>query len=174
MTSSLAIRHSVPEGVELLRWPEQQAVRRALERANIPRILVLAPDTTLPSDVGDDEDWVREPLVDTDVRRRAERLLDALTQLRSSRPWIDGQRVLHRGHRTVLLTPSEVAAVEPLLASRGHLVGRAVLEGRIWGDAGVPSDRALDAVLYRLRQRCAAVGLRIDNVRGEGFVMVSD
>ncbi|MCC6438285.1 MAG: hypothetical protein IT196_24905 [Acidimicrobiales bacterium] len=62
---------SAAVAVVVLRWPEEDARRRWLAAAGIPRILVLPAEQPPPSHWDHIEDWVREPVdpEELEVRR---------------------------------------------------------------------------------------------------------
>lgn len=161
---------AVPPGIELVDWPTGAQLRLALARAGVPRLLAVPAGELPPSDLADDEDWIRVPCDPDDIRLRAEHVLRAVQTRSSETWWIDDQRVLHRGDRTAVLTSSEAAVAEALLANPGHVIPRSALVQRLW-PGGPPSERAIDAVIYRLRRRCRDLGLIIRASRGEGFVL---
>jgi len=161
-------------GVEVVDWPRDEALRGSLARAGVPRLLVLAPGQAPPEQLAFDEDWIRAPFEEEDLRARARNVAQTVTGLAGVVAWIDTERVLHRGARTAVLTASEAVVASELLSSSGSVVTRAVLESRLWPVAGPPSPRAVDAVVYRLRRRCRDLGLLIRATRGEGFVLVRD
>jgi DNA-binding response OmpR family regulator len=160
-------------GVELVPWPSGEQLRRSLARAGVPRLLLLADGEAPPDTVAFDEDWIREPCGSDDLRARATRVLDAVRAQSEAAAWIDDHRVLHHGHRTAVLTASEAVVAATLLASKGEVVTRGQLEGRLWPGSRPPSARAVDAIVYRLRRRCDDLGLLIRSARGRGFVLVS-
>ncbi len=159
------------DGIELLRWPEQDVARRSLRRAGIPRILVISGSSTPPEDLGFDEDWIRTPYLLDDLHARVRRLAKSLTEQSATELWLDAQRVLHRGNRTVVLTAFEAVVAAALLARPGEIVTRPALEQILWSDQPAPGPRAVDAVVYRLRGHCRGLGITISTVRGEGFVL---
>ncbi|MEI7888548.1 MAG: winged helix-turn-helix domain-containing protein [Actinomycetes bacterium] len=159
------------DGIELLRWPEQDLARRSLRRAGIPRLLVLSGSGTPPKDLGFDEDWIRTPYLLDDLHARVHRLAKSLTEQSSTELWLDAQRVLHRGNRTVVLTAFEAVVAAALLKRPGEIVTRSALEHSLWSDQPAPGPRAVDAVVYRLRGHCRGLGITITTVRGEGFVL---
>jgi DNA-binding response OmpR family regulator len=159
------------DGIELLRWPEQEVARRSLDRAGIPRILVLSSSCRPPEDIGYDEDWIREPYRNDDLLARVRRLAESLSEQSHHELRLDDQRVLHRGTRTAVLTVFEAVIAAELLAKPGEIVRRSVLERSLWPSQPPPGPRAVDAVVYRLRSRCRGLGLSIGTVRGEGFVL---
>ncbi|GEM_PF-1339258 len=159
------------DGIELLRWPDQDLARRALERAGIPRILVLSGNGEPPSDLGFDEDWIRAPYRHQDLEARVRHLATLLRVQSSQGLWLDEQRVLHRGNRRVLLTAFEAVIAKALVSAEGEVVRRSHLEKLLWPGHHAPGPRAVDAVVYRLRGRCRGLGLSINTVRGEGFLL---
>jgi DNA-binding response OmpR family regulator len=68
------------------------------------------------------------------------------------------------------LSAAEAKALEVLLDASGAVVSRRELEVAVWPD-GAPSNRSLDALLYRLRQRTAAVNIHVRAARGLGFIV---
>ena len=160
----------MPAGIELVDWPAQSDLRAALARAGVPRLLTVAAGEAPPTDLAPDEDWVRLPCAEDDIRLRAEQVLRAVRERSDDASWIDDQRVLHRGVRTAVLTASEATVAEVLLAEPGQVVTRTELIRRLW-PAGAPSERAVDAVVYRLRRSCQDLGLVIRAARGRGFVL---
>jgi DNA-binding response OmpR family regulator len=159
------------DGIELLRWPEQDVARRSLRRAGIPRLLVVSGSSQPPEDLGFDEDWIRAPYRLADLQARVRRLAKSLTEQSATELWLDAQRVLHRGNRTVVLTAFEAVVAAALLARPGEIVTRSALEQVLWSDQPAPGPRAVDAVVYRLRGHCRGLGITISTVRGEGFVL---
>ena len=159
------------DGIELLRWPEQDLARRSLLRSGIPRLLVLSGSSQPPEDICFDEDWIRAPYRLADLQARVRRLAKSLTEQSATELWLDAQRVLHRGNRTVVLTAFEAVVAAALLERPGEIVTRSALEQSLWSDQPAPGPRAVDAVVYRLRGHCRGLGLTITTVRGEGFVL---
>lgn len=159
-------------GIEIVQWPRDESLRQSLARAGVPRLLVLERGAPPPDQLAYDEDWIREPFGPADLRSRVRRINDSILGQTAADPWIDGERVLHRGQRTTVLTASEAVVADALLSSAGAVVTRAALESRLWPDTPPPSDRAIDAIVYRLRRRCRDLGLLIRVARGEGFVLL--
>ncbi|UDY37037.1 helix-turn-helix domain-containing protein [Dermatobacter hominis] len=160
----------MPAGIELVDWPAQADLRVALARASVPRLLTVPAGELPPTDLAPDEDWIRVPCAEDDIRVRAEQVLRVVRERSEETSWIDDQRVLHRGVRTAVLTASEATVAEVLLAEPGRVVSRTELIRRLW-PAGAPSERAIDAVVYRLRRSCQDLGLVIRAARGRGFVL---
>lgn len=158
-------------GVELVRWPADEAVRQRLARAGVPRLLLVEAGTDPPADHASDEDWVRLPADRGDVRARARRLSQAMAGRSRHEAWVDPNRILHRGDDVVALSSAETAVVTLLLAHPGTVVDRHELESRVWPESEPPSERALDAVVYRLRRRLVGLGMHIRVIRARGFVL---
>ena len=158
-------------GVELLAWPDQAALRSALARAGIPRLLLVDASGEPPNPLGMGEDWVRLPVDDEDLVAKAESLLGRMARLASVAPTIDADRVLRRAEASVSLSPSEAKIATRLLEQSGTVIGREELEHLLWPDAPVPSQRSLDYVVQRLRRRLADINIFITTARGRGFVI---
>jgi two-component system response regulator MprA len=83
------------------------------------------------------------------------------------------ERSASRGGRPLHLTLTEAAILELLIAAPGRVVGRGVLQERIWGrDIGTVSN-ALDVHISQLRRKTEESGEPrvIETVRGVGFVL---
>lgn len=156
--------------VELVAWPAGGRLRAALARAGVPRLLLVAPGVDPPTDVAPDEDWIRLPAPDVDVRRRAERVALAVRRLDAEAPYIDEHRVLHRGSLTVPLTATAAAILAALLERRGNVVSLDDLELVAWNGTA-PSRDAVHAAVGRLRQRITGFHLVVRSVRDAGFVL---
>jgi DNA-binding response OmpR family regulator len=156
--------------VEIVPWPTGQRHRVALARAGVPRLLLLGPDDEPPSDLGVDEDWMRAPASQADVRVRAERLSRSVAALDRDEPFIDRHRILHRGSVTVPLTRIEASILGVLLDARGEVVSIDALEQAAWGGAA-PSRDAVHAAMSRLRRRLQGAMLVVRSVRRSGFVL---
>jgi len=76
----------------------------------------------------------------------------------------------HRENIRVTLSSQESAMAQALLQSQGRLVSREELERTLWPD-GVPTARALDDLVYRLRRKVKPLQLSIFSARQRGFVL---
>jgi two-component system OmpR family response regulator len=160
-------------GIELVAWPQEERRRQALAKAGVPRMLVLGADDEPPGELGLDEDWIRTPVSVTDLRARAERLRRTMAPLHESRPFIDQQRILHRGPAAVALTRTEAVIMDLLLQRHDEIVSIDEIEHAAWRH-GAPSRDAVHAAMARLRRRLQAAMLVVRSVRGAGFVLELD
>lgn len=156
--------------VALVRWPDDEATRRELKKANLPRLLMI--DANLPAPVSGDplEDWIRLPTSDSDLRAR----LDALA-LRShpaldSFPELDSDGLLHMGDHWVALPPIEQRLATALIERPSAVVSREALARAGWPDE-TATRNALDVHMLRLRRRIEPLGLSIRTVRSRGYVL---
>jgi DNA-binding response OmpR family regulator len=157
------------ELVELVRWPGDADRRANLARAGIPRLLLIDDGAPLPDSLGIDEDWVRLPAAEDEIRARAFRLRRVVDDLaHHATPHIDEHRVLHRAGASVPLSAHEAAILTALLERPGKVVPRSEIEAHAWHGAA-PSADAIDAAIYRLRRRLTGLGLSIRSVRSRGF-----
>lgn len=155
--------------VELVHWPRDDARRQALARGGIPCLLLVAPGAPLPEAVGPTEDWVRLPADERDVVVRARSLCRRLARAAAEQPTVEDGLVVHAGHRAQL-SEAEAAALRLLIDAAGTVVSRHALSAAVWPD-GAPSPRSLDALLYRLRQRTAALNVHVRVARGKGYAV---
>jgi hypothetical protein len=155
--------------VELVHWPRDQAHRALLARRGVPCVLLVAADADLPVSIGPTEDWIRLPADEHDVGLRAQSLCWRLARAAAEPPRIADGVVVHAGRRAPL-SATEAKALEILLDAAGSVVSRRHLEAAVWPE-GRPSPRSLDALLYRLRRRVAAVNIQVLAARGQGFTV---
>lgn len=167
------LRRLVDLPVELVAWPGDERLRTALARAGVPRLLLVAPDSSLPADLGVDEDWVRLPAGGDDVVQRAQQLVRVADRLEREAPFIDDARVLHRGGMAVPLTATASAILAVLLERRGTVVSADELAALVWPGAA-PSHDAVHRAVTRLRRRLAGLHLVVRSVRKAGFVIDAD
>ena len=161
-------------GVELLTWPGEAALRSALSRAGVPRLLLIDSGAEPPSPLGLGEDWVRLPTSEEELIAKAVGLLERMAGYAAVAPTIGADRVLRRAEASVALSPSEAKIVGRLLDHLGTIVTREELEGLLWPDGIVPGHRSLDYVVQRLRRRIADLNICISTSRGRGFVIYVD
>lgn len=84
-------------------------------------------------------------------------------------PALDECDVLRRGRHWIALAPVEARILELLLSRAGRVVRRS--EFRVVWPAGMPTARAVDARLTRLRKRVAPLGIQIRSVRARGLML---
>lgn len=156
--------------VELLSWPRDASRRATLARMGVPRVLLVEPDAEPPSEVGLDEDWVRLPADERDIRARIGHLARFAVRLDDDRPFIDECHVLHRAGATLTLSETEAAVLTMLLERRGSVVSIDELRRSAWRGQ-LPTRDAVDALIYRLRRRLSGWNLVIRSVRSRGFVI---
>jgi len=154
--------------VVVLHWPEDAAQVKRLSAARLPRLLFVGPGADPPEGGDCEEDWVRLPADDGDVRAR----LSALSR-RASRhqahPEVDVHgRLLHRG-RWVSLPPIDQRLLRLLVERFGAVVPTEELVRGAWDEP--PTPNALRVHLTRLRQRLAPLGLQLRNVYNTGVVL---
>lgn len=161
-------------GVELVTWPGEAALRSALSRAGVPRLLLVDSEGQPPDPIGLGEDWVRLPTSEEELIAKAVGLLERMAGYAAVAPTIGDDRVLRRAEVSVALSPSEAKIVRRLLDHSGTIVTRDELEQLLWPDGLVPGHRSLDYVVQRLRRRIADLNICISTSRGRGFVIYVD
>lgn len=153
--------------VALLRWPEDAASVESLRAAGTPRLLVVSPDAPAPDSIECDEDWIRLPASDEDMRIRMQAVA-----MRSSRhttgPALMGDgRIRFRG-RWVALSDHEEAVARTLASHFGEVVDQETLAASI---SPPLSANAVRIQIMRLRARLGTLGLELRSVRGHGYVL---
>ena len=157
--------------VAILAWPEERDQIENLRAAGTPRLLLVAPDAPAPLSTECDEDWVRLPAPEDDVRVRAA-MVAARAARHSHQPVMKGDgRLVFRGH-WVALSQTEEAIAAVFLESFGEVVDlEALIAG--CGDQS-PSEGAIRVHLTRLRKRIRPLGLAIHVVHGRGYVLENE
>lgn len=155
--------------VELLHWPRNEEQRQTFTRRGVPCLLLVAAGAELPESISINENWVRLPADERDVAARAQDLCRRLARAAAAQPQIDAGMVTHGGRRAQL-SATEASALAVLLNANGTVVSREQLAVAVW-PGGQPSARSLDALLYRLRRRVAAVNIHVLASRSRGFAV---
>jgi hypothetical protein len=153
--------------VALVRWPEDARTVNALRAAGTPRLLVVAPDSPAPESLECDEDWVRLPTSDEDMRVRMQNVAHRATR-HIHGPALDGDgRIRFRG-RWVGLSDTEEAVARVLATRFGQVVDTDTLANVV-----VPalSANAVRIQIMRLRARLSVLGLELRTVRSRGYVL---
>jgi hypothetical protein len=162
----------VPD-VALVHWPEEDALRRRLAAAHLPRLLLVDADQMPPLATDELEDWARLPLDPDELAIRCATLVQRARDLmpRAIPKVLDADGVLHLQDRWVALAPLEARMLALLLEHPGELVHRPDLVKAFWPEGPPADERALDGVAKRLRRRVAPLGVRIHTVTGQGFLL---
>ena len=155
--------------VRLVRWPEERELLERLRAQGTPRLLLVRPPAPAPEVMECEEDWVRLPADDGDVRARVLALA-----VRSSRhrpgPQVGPDGRLRCGDHWIALSPIEQRLARALAERFGEVVGSELLARAAWPDDSI-NDGALRVHLTRLRRRLRSLGLEVQNVRGRGYLM---
>jgi DNA-binding response OmpR family regulator len=156
--------------VAILRWPEDAASAEHLRALGRPRLLLVAPDAVAPNSTDCDEDWIRLPVGDEDLRARATAVA-ARAARHNPRPAVSGDgRIMFRG-QWVGLSQIEEAIARALSERFGEVVDNDVLAAE-WGDRPTPG--AIRVHITRLRKRLRPLGLVVRTVRGRGYVLETE
>jgi DNA-binding response OmpR family regulator len=159
----------VGSDVVIVRWPEEAATLQRLRSLGRPRLLLVAPDATAPASEDCDEDWIRLPAEDADVRVRISTLV-ARAARHALPPEVKGDgRLTFRG-RWVGLTGIEEAVAGVLSQHFGEVVDHPTVEAAA-SLVRRPSPNALRVSVSRLRKRIAPLGLVVRRVHNRGYVM---
>jgi hypothetical protein len=158
--------------ITLVRWPEEAERLERLRRERLPRLLLVASDAIAPPCGDCEEDWIRLPADDADVRTRLTSLAERWTRYGLGRdPDIDAAgRVRFQG-RWVALSRTEQNLTGKLLEHMGAVVDHATLTRSTWPDGDdVPYGRLRVQILH-VRRRLEPLGLSIRTVQGRGYVL---
>jgi len=160
--------------ITLVRWPEQDAIRSALQAEGRARVLLLSPSTPAPDPCDELEDWVRIPVDEADLRARvrwlAHRLADDRHARRDEVPVLDDDGLFRVGDGWVALPPVEQRLARALLDRVGAVVTRDALSAAGW-PTGAPGRNALDVHVLRLRRRLGPLSITIHTVRSRGYLL---
>jgi DNA-binding response OmpR family regulator len=156
--------------VVLVRWPLEDARRRALQDADAPRLLLVEQGVAPPIVVDCVEDWVRLPASEDDIKARVETLRQRCAAHAASGPDIDAYGVVRHNGGWVSLPPVEARLASAFVERFTAVVSREALARAGWPDSA-PGRNALDVHVLRLRRRLAPVGLSIRTVRARGYLL---
>jgi hypothetical protein len=157
------------DGVRLIPWPADDALRRELTDAGVPCLLLVAPEAPPPEDWGELEDWVRLPLDPDELQGRARTLRRRARA--SERPWLDDDGLLRVGDRWLSLPARPRAVVELLVRRFGEVVYADELAKTYLDAGGSSRASARKTMIVRLRHRVAELGLELHNVRDSGYLL---
>jgi hypothetical protein len=164
--SEQSLESGAVDGVAVVRWPDERARAEELARRGAPRLLLVAAGAEPPADDDPMCDWVLEPADELDVQSRIVALRGRAS---IDRPILGDHGVVWRGSVWVALSPIEARLTAAFLARPGRVLSRQRMEKVGWPE-GLPSSRAIDARIKVLRERVAAIGMRIHTVRGQGYL----
>jgi two-component system OmpR family response regulator len=128
------------------------------------------------------DDYICKPFSLEEFRYRIEAILKrsglntgqgAETELRVSHSFLDKENLLLNSNGTITrLTHKEAQVLELFFRHPGKLIGRDVFLKTIWEDNGFFVARSMDVFVSRIRKYLKDdPALRIENVRGVGYVM---
>lgn len=155
--------------VVIVRWPEEAATIPRLRTLGQPRLLLVAPDADAPAMLECDEDWIRLPAEDADVRVRISTLA-ARAARHSLPPEVKGDGRLSFRGRWVGLTGVEESVAMLLCEHFGEVVDHEAVQAAA-SVVRQPSPNALRVSISRLRKRIAPLGLEIRRVHNRGYVL---
>jgi len=160
---------SAEGAVRLVRWPEESELLERLRAEGTPRLLLVRPPAPAPAVMECEEDWVRLPADDGDVRARVIALAARSSRHRPG-PRVGGDGRLRYGTHWIALSPIEHRLARVLAERFGEVVASDLLARAAWPDDGT-NEGALRVHLTRLRRRLRSLGLEVQNVRGRGYLM---
>lgn len=160
---------SAADAVRLVRWPEESELLARLRAEHAPRLLLVPPPAPAPIVDQCEEDWVRLPADDGDVRARVESLAARWARHRPG-PHAGTDGRLRYDGKWIALSPIELRLAGALAARFGEVVGSEHLAKAAW-PAEPMNDGALRVHMTRLRRRLQTLQLAVQNVRGRGYVM---
>ncbi len=158
--------------IALVRLPGDESHLDELRRNGEPRLIFLEGDTAPPISVDETEDWIRVPADERDVIARQEGLRRRLAEPETSSPVIDEAGLLRYRDQWVSIPPMEVRLLGKLIDNLGGVVSRDELSDATWPE-GARGRNALDVHMLRLRRRVGKVGLVIQTVRAQGYLLES-
>jgi two-component system, OmpR family, response regulator len=165
--SALSTADPATANVAIAWWPEEAARVERLRAAGTPRLLLVAPSAAAPQPVGVDEDWLRRPAADDDLRVRIAALVARAADAGPCQLTVDNGRVHYRG-RWAPVSEIEEGLARALAHRFGDIVGLSDLRG---ADGRSLSEGSVRVHLTRLRKRIGPLGLVVRVVRGRGYVL---
>jgi hypothetical protein len=157
------------DGIRIVRWPEERELLEQLRAEHAPRLLLVRPPAPAPVVDECEEDWVRLPADDADVRARVLALAARSARHRPG-PRVGSDGRLRYDGQWIALSPIEHRLAAALATRFGEVVQSDVLASAAWPSNGT-NDGALRVHLTRLRRRLHPLSLDVQNVRGRGYLM---
>jgi DNA-binding response OmpR family regulator len=155
--------------VAVVRWPEERDEVERLARLRLPRLLLIAESADPPEGADVLQDWVRLPGDERDLLARLTALRGRATTM-SHPPSVDDHGRLHFRSSWAQLSPINGRLGRALSDAFNTVVAEDELLAKGW-PADRPSSNALRVHLHRLRRRVRPLGLEVQAVRGEGWVL---
>jgi DNA-binding response OmpR family regulator len=155
--------------VVLVHWPEEEVSLERLRAAGTPRLVLVAPSAEPPEGGDCEEDWLRLPADDVDVRMRI-RALRTRAARHHRTPVVSADGRLTFRDRWVALSKTELGIARVLADSFDAVVPHDELARAGW-PSGTPSGNALRVHVTRLRRRIQPLGLEIRIVPTRGYVL---
>ena len=161
-----------------------EVCRRVRSRSRLPIIFVSSRDEELDRVLGLElgaDDYLVKPFSPRELLARVKAVLRRLTPepMSADKPAIQRRGALemdlHRHRCTwmtkeVVLTVTEFALLQSLLAAPGRVFSRSELVDRAYGHGHVITERTVDSHIRRIRQKLGAIGADpIETVYGLGY-----
>jgi two-component system, OmpR family, response regulator len=154
----------------ILRWPEQDSLRRQLAESEIPRLLVVAEGHPPPDRWDELEDWIREPVALDELDARKASIRARASRWRR-RPRLDDDGLLWVGDAWVGVSPGQAPMVRLLVDRVGQVVRYEEMTEACESAGTSGHIAAIKAHLTRLERRLAPLGLRLRSVRSRGVLL---
>jgi two-component system OmpR family response regulator len=166
-----------------------EVCRRVRRTSTVPIIFLSSKDDELDRVLGLElgaDDYLSKPFSPRELLARIRAVLRRLREPQAPSP---APEVLRRGPlemdlgrhrcawdgREVVLTVTEFALLQALLAAPGKVFSRDDLVDRAWGRGHAITDRTIDSHVRRIRQKLAALGADpIETVYGVGYRLRED
>lgn len=152
-----------------MRWPEESDLLEQLRATRVPRLLLVRPPAPAPAVSDCEEDWVRLPADDGDVRARVLAVAARSAHHRPG-PSVEPDGRVRYGGGWIALSPIEHRLAQLLAENFGEVVESELLARAAW-QCPDASNGALRVHLTRLRQRLQPLALDVRNIRGRGYLM---
>jgi len=156
--------------VALIQWPKESTRRDSLAQRGVPRLLLVDTGARAPNHCDEFEDWIRLPASEEDVDARVRSLKRRAREHHQAEPTVDGSCTLRYGRASISLAPLHAQLMAPLVTNFGNVVSRSQLQRAGW-QGRPPSQGSLDTHMSRLRQLAGPIGLSIQRVAMQGYVM---
>lgn len=157
--------------VAVLRWPNEEPLRRQLVVLGLPRMLLLEPGTAPPAELDELEDWMRIPADPSDLRARARSLHARSRTVTRPSPVLDDDGLLWMGTRWVAITEPQVPVVRLLLEHLDRVVRTEAVVAAYEGAGGSGHPASVRTLVSRLGARVATLGLELVTVRRRGVLL---
>lgn len=157
--------------VALVRWPEEDSLRRGLAALGRPRLLLVDEGVHPPEPLDHLEDWLRWPPDPSDLMVRVLNLRRRGAPASAVPLVLDGDGLLRRGDQWVAVSEGQLPILRLLLDNLDRVVRIETIAEVYANGGGSQNHASVRTMLSRLGERVRPLGLELVSIRRRGLVL---